>query len=35
MSADPQLESRRSVLDARAYLRKPVDIDQLLAATAA
>ncbi|MCY1014963.1 response regulator [Pyxidicoccus sp. MSG2] len=35
MSADPHLESRRSVLDARAYLRKPVDIDLLLAATAA
>ncbi|MFP2906654.1 response regulator [Pyxidicoccus sp. 3LFB2] len=35
MSADPQLESRRGVLEARAYLRKPVDIDQLLAATTA
>ncbi|WP_164016863.1 response regulator [Pyxidicoccus trucidator] len=34
MSADPRLDSHRSVLDARAYLRKPVDIDQLLAATA-
>jgi CheY-like chemotaxis protein len=32
MSADPQLDSRRDVLAARAYLRKPVDIDLLLAA---
>ncbi|RKG92865.1 response regulator [Corallococcus terminator] len=34
MSADPQLDSRREVLAARSYLRKPVDIDQLLAAAA-
>ncbi|WP_225409227.1 response regulator [Stigmatella hybrida] len=32
MSADPHLDSRRDVLAARAYLRKPVDIVQLLAA---
>jgi CheY-like chemotaxis protein len=35
MSADPQLESRRDVLGARAYLRKPVDIEALLAAAVA
>ncbi|RKH21054.1 response regulator [Corallococcus praedator] len=35
MSADPQLDSRREVLAARSYLRKPVDIDLLLAAAAA
>lgn len=35
MSADPQLDSRREVLAARSYLRKPVDIDTLIAAAAA
>nr|WP_227026860.1 response regulator [Corallococcus soli] len=35
MSADPQLDSRRDVLTARSYLRKPLDIDQLLAAARA
>lgn len=35
MSADPQLDSRRGLLEARAYLRKPVDIDLLLATAAA
>ncbi len=35
MSADPKLDSRRELLAARAYLRKPVDIDLLLATAAA
>ena len=35
MSADPQLDTHRDVLAARAYLRKPIDIDCLLAAAAA
>ncbi|NOK17166.1 response regulator [Corallococcus carmarthensis] len=35
MSADPQLDSRKDLLEARAYLRKPVDMDQLLDAAAA
>lgn len=34
MSADSQLDSHRAVLRARTYLRKPLDIDLLLAATA-
>ena len=35
MSADPQLDSRKDLLAARAYLRKPVSIEQLLSAAAA
>ena len=33
MSADPHLDSHRDLLAARTYLHKPLDIDQLLAAT--
>ena len=35
MSADPQLDTRKDLLAARTYLRKPVDIGQLLSAAAA
>ncbi|NOK31865.1 response regulator [Corallococcus exercitus] len=34
MSADPQLDTRKDLLAARAYLRKPVDMGQLLSAAA-
>jgi CheY-like chemotaxis protein len=34
MSADPTLDTRRSELAARAYVRKPIDLRLLLAAAA-
>lgn len=34
MSADPHLDNHHDALAARTYLHKPIDIDQLLAATA-